>query len=76
MNIFMCADVTNNNKEEATKFEEELKFLEAWLETSCLSEVNTEVVVSMNVEDNISNVHMLDIRNSERKNSPIKVVPS
>ena len=38
INIFVCVDVTNNNKEKVTKFEEELKFLEAWLETPCLYE--------------------------------------
>ena len=43
MNISVCADISNNNKDKATKFEEELKFLEAWLETPCLYEVNIEL---------------------------------
>ena len=73
MNIYVCADVSNNNKEEATKFEEELKFLEGWLETPCIYEVNTEVA-SINVEDNIIEVHMCDNGNSERKHSPVKLV--
>ena len=55
MNISVCADVRKKIKEEATNFEEELKFLEAWLETPCLYEINTEVA-SMNDEDNIADV--------------------
>ena len=41
INISVCANDTNNNKEKVMKFEEELKFLEAWLETPCLYEINT-----------------------------------
>ena len=72
MSISVCADV-NNNKEETKNFEEELKFHEAWLETPFLYEFNTEVT-SINVEDNIAEVHMRDTGNSERKHSPIKPV--
>ena len=73
MNIFVCANVSNINKEEATEFEEELKFFEAWLETPCLYEVNTEVA-SMNDEKTIADVQMVDTENSERKNSPIQPI--
>ena len=55
INISVCADVTNNNKEKVTKFEEELKFLEAWIETPCLYEINTEVAI-MNGEDIITGI--------------------
>ena len=55
MNVSQFADVSNNKKEEATKFEEELKFLEAWLETPCFDEVSIEVA-PMNVKDNMDDV--------------------
>lgn len=71
INIFVCADDTNSNKEKVTKFEEELKFLEAWLETPCLYEINTEVAV-MNREDIIAGVQMVDTGNSEKENCPIQ----
>ena len=73
MNISMCADVSNNNKEIATNFEEELNFLEAWLETPCIYEINTEVA-SINDEEIIADVQMVDTGNSERKHSPIKPI--
>ena len=40
-------------------FEEELKFLEAWLETPYLYEVNIEVAL-INDEDIITDVQMVD----------------
>lgn len=52
-------------------FEEELKFLEAWLETPCLYEINTEVAV-INGEDVITDVQMIDTENSEQEQSPIE----
>lgn len=51
-------------------YEEELKFLEVWLETPCLHEVNKEVAL-MNGEDIIVDIQMIDTRNSEKENSPI-----
>jgi len=48
-----------------------LKFLEAWLETPCLYEVNKEVAL-MNDEDIIADVQMIDTINSEKENSPIQ----
>ena len=70
INISVCADDTNNNKEKVTKFEEELKFLEAWLETPCLYEVNTEVALT-NGEDIIAVVQLVDTGISEKENSPV-----
>lgn len=52
-------------------YEEELKFLEVWLETPCLHEVNKEVAL-MNGEDIIVDIQMIDTRNSEKENSPIQ----
>lgn len=72
INIFVCADDTNNNKEKVMKFEEDLKFLEAWLETPCLYEINIEVAV-MNREDIIAVIQMVDTGNSEKKNCPINL---
>lgn len=37
MHVSQCSDASNNKKEEATKFEEELKFLESWRETPCFN---------------------------------------
>ena len=57
-NIVFCADI--GRQEKATKFEEELKFLEAWLETPCLYEYI------------VADVQMIDTINSEKENSPIQ----
>ena len=50
--------------------QEELKFLEAWLETPCLYEVNTEVAL-MNGEDIIAGAQMVETIHSEKENSLI-----
>ena len=47
-----------------------MKFLEAWLETPCLYEINIEIVV-INGEDIIVDVQMIDTGNCEKENSPI-----
>jgi len=70
INISVCADVTNNNKKKVTKLEEELKFLEAWHETPCLYEVNTEDA-AMNGQDIIIDIQMIDTENIEEENFPI-----
>lgn len=72
INIFVCADDTNNNKEKLMKFEEESKFLEACLETPCMYEINIEVAV-MNREYIIAGIQMVDTRNSDKENSPIQL---
>ena len=67
-NILFGADI--GRQETTMNFEEELKFLEAWLETPCLYEINTEIA-RINGEDIIANVQMIDTGNSEKENSPI-----
>ena len=52
-NIVFCADI--GRQETTMNFEEELKFLEAWLETPCIYEINTEIAV-INGEDIIADV--------------------
>ena len=62
----------NIGRQESTiNFEEELKFLEAWIETPCLYEINTKIVV-INGEDIIADVQMIDTGNSEKEQSPIE----
>ena len=68
-NIFFCADI--GRQETTMNFEEELKFLEAWLETPCLYEINIEIIV-INGEDIIVDVQMIDTKNGEKELSPIK----
>jgi len=70
VNIFVCENVTNNTMEKVTKFEEELNFLEAWLETPFLYEIDMEVAI-MNGEYIIAGVHIVDTRNSDKENSRI-----
>ena len=64
-------DENIGRQESSINFEEELKFLEAWLETPCLYEINTEIFV-INGEDVITDVQMIDTGNSEKEQSPIE----
>jgi len=50
----MCVDASSN-RDEPTKYEEELKFLEAWLEKTCVDDVCIKDVVT-NVEDNMADI--------------------
>lgn len=59
MNICQC-EYISSNEDELTKFEKELKFLEAWLERPCFNEASIEAA-TMNVEDNMDDVENEDI---------------
>ena len=53
-NDFVCVDA-RSNRDEATKHEEELKLLEAWLEKPCIDDACIEIA-AMNIEDNMDDI--------------------